>query len=286
MNSTTRRPHTFGLVRAWVSILALGACSGCADVTTTPVSATYADGYAAPGEPAQIVFHTRRSLSGHLHRVTVAGGELLPVGTVLYDENSEGYGMYLETPTRLGLMDMLRHFFVGDPMHPQTTVEIPVLAETAHRGRTSLELRVQCSRAVSSGIDNFATESPEVDMSVPITVVSPGREWLIRLRDVAGRFLLGAALLWIGITLSESKRGPLNRVPQVLRFACAAGVLYAVFVFSSDPLCANLGSVQTGYRALILLGCFFGWAVLLDRVEALLKKHKPDAAATTTQSAR
>lgn len=196
------RSRPFGATGLWVPIFVLGSCIGCADVTTTPVSATYADGYAAPGERAQVVFHTRRSLSGHLRRVTVAGGDLLPAGTVLYDENSGGYGMYLVKPTRLGFLDIMKHLFVGDPMHPQSTVEIPIPADTTLRGRTPLELRVECSRAVSSGIDEFATEGPEIIMQVPVTVVSPGWEWPICLRDVVGRFLVGTGLLWFRISIS------------------------------------------------------------------------------------
>lgn len=279
------RSRPFGATGLWVPIAVLGSCLGCADVTTTPVSATYADGYAAPGESAQVVFHTRRSLSGHLYRVTVAGGDLLPAGTVLYEENSDGFGMYLQTPTDLGAMDMLKHLFVGDPMHPQSTVEIPVPADSTRRGRTPLELRVECSRAVSSGIDNFAHDGTENIMQVPITVVNPGWEWPIRLRDVVGRFLVGMGLLCFSVTLWDMKAGPLRRVPDFVLALITVGALYAILIFSSDPLAGNLGIVQTGYRALIWLGCIAGSATLGDRLVALLKKLKPTAGPPASESA-
>ena len=121
-------------------------------------------------------------------------------------------------------------------------------------------------------------------MQLPVTVVSPGWKWPIRLRDVIGRFLVGMLLLWIVFSLWSMKEGVLRRVPDFVLGVVTVGILYAVLIVSSDPLAGNLGIVQIGYRAAIWLGVVFGSAFLGDRMKDLLQNRKPSAAPPATDT--
>jgi len=183
--STARLCRSLVLAAATISV------AGCADVSTEGVGLCYGDGYAAPGEQAELILHTRRSLSGHVGKVTVAGGDLLPVDTVLFDAEDAGFGMFLETPVRVGVMRMLQNLFVGDPDHPQVKVPIPIPADFARRGATPIELKVEYVRATWAAGGVFDTEAPEAVLPATVTVGAPGRERLVRLRYAGGRFLIG-----------------------------------------------------------------------------------------------
>lgn len=267
------------LCRSLVLAAATISAAGCADVSTEGVSLCYSDAYAAPGKQAELIFHTRRSLSGHISKVTVAGGDLFPVGTSLFDAEQAGFGMFLETPVRVGVMRMLQNLFVGDPDHPQTKAAIPIPADFVRRGAIPIELKVRYVRAKSSGQGEFETEATEAVLPATITIVEPGWEWLIRARDVGGRFLLAMILVAVPAWISDKKRDG-AKVPDVVVWFLAAASAYAGFRYASEPLAASLGIVQSGWRALIFVGTFCAAAAAGDLVVKLLTKLRvPKAAA-------
>lgn len=260
-----------------LALALLTACGGCADVDTHDVGISYIDGYAAPGESVRLVAYTRRSLGGNVYEVKLDSAPWAAEGSVV-GGTEEGVGHYITSEN--SFTGMVRDLFLGSPYVVLTEVAVPIPPDTGLRGRIVLPLRLHYSRAVYDGPGSFRRQGGEQVLLVPVTIVSPGFEWLVWLRDLAGRLALGLALMAVF-------RVVFDRLPSMIRWswllsavqAAACGAYaYGAVLLVSNPVAAKFGIIQTGPRLLVWAAIVLATSWLFDRAAAWWKARATAAA--------
>lgn len=244
-------------MRVWL-VLPLLLLLGC-DLNQGRIDAWYANRYAPPGGAAEVELAVHRAIRGQILRVEAASEDLgLPATEVFQNEQAPGFG-YLITRTKNEKLVTQR-------------VPVPVPA-TARPGRAWVTLRVGYRAADYAGPSQFTTHSGQETLRVPVTVVPPGLEWLIRARDALlpmGLLLLVA--LVCGAVAPKKDQGAWRNAVVVLLWI---GWLAGLWVAFARPLAWALGLTAWWARALLVAAGLYGLFWAMATVEALRARAAP-----------
>lgn len=246
-------------MRTWfaLALMLLLACDG----RQGHLDLWYPKRYAPPGGSATVELAVRPAIRSHLVHVDAESTDLgLPATVAFHDDHPSGFG-FIITRTR-------------DEKQVTHLVSVPIPA-SARPGRARVTLRVSYMAAEYAGPSSFRTTSGQETLQIPVTVVPPGLEGWVRLRDsLLPLGLLVAVAAACGLLSPRGGQGAWRTGGVFLLWA---GWVAAVWPAFARPLAWALGLTAWWARGLLLGAGIYGLFWIMLAVEKLRSPETPPA---------